>query len=248
MKQAPSGQDPLADTDLGAHLLRLLDHLPEVWFYVKDRQGRFLALNRRGCEVCGVRTEREALGRTDADFFPQVRAREFRADDQRVMRSGRPAVNRVHPAPAPAGSPRLAVSTKLPLRDRRGRVVGVVGFSRPLEGLRGRGGAALDRLLRAIEHLHRHLADDLTLDALARRAGLSRSQFARSFRQAFGTSPRQYVLRARVDEAGRRLRETDQTVSEIAADLGFHDHAHFSRRFRRLAGLSPTAYRRTLAP
>ena len=124
MKRHPTRQTGPADTDVGAHLLRLLDHLPDVWFYLKDRKGRFTALNRRGCEVCGVRSEREALGRTDADFFPEVRAREFQADDRAVMRSGRPILNRVHPAPDSAGSPRLVVSTRIPLRNRRGEVVG----------------------------------------------------------------------------------------------------------------------------
>lgn len=232
-----------ADTDLAAHLLRLLDHLPDTWFFVKDRRGRFLALNRRGVEVCGVRTEQEALGRTDADFFPRVRAREFQADDRAVMRTGRPVLNRVHPTPGPAGSPRLAVSTKIPLRNRRGEVVGVAGFSRAVDNLR-LSVHSLPRLHKAVEHLHTHLAEELPLDLLARIAGLSRSQFARTFRKAFGTSPRQYVLRARIDEACRLLAEDRDTISGIALTLGFHDHAHFSRCFRRLVGVAPTAFRR----
>ncbi len=56
--------------------LALFDLLPDVSFFVKDLSGRFVALNRRGCEYCGVVSEDEAIGRTDHDFFPQSRADE----------------------------------------------------------------------------------------------------------------------------------------------------------------------------
>lgn len=65
-------------------------------------------------------------------------------------------------------------------------------------------------------------------------AGLSISQFERRFRDACGTSPRKYVLRVRVDAAARMLIGTGLTVSEIAQECGFHDHAHLSRSFRKI--------------
>ena len=52
----------------GTQLLRLFDLLPDVSFFLKDREGRFVALNRRGCEYCGVNSEREAWGKTIRSF------------------------------------------------------------------------------------------------------------------------------------------------------------------------------------
>ena len=103
-------QDFLQNIGSFAQLLPLLDLLPDVSFFMKDAKGRFIALNRRGCEYCGVKSEREALGKTDRDFFPRVRAAEYAADDKAVMKSGKPILNRVEAAPEMEGSPRLVVT------------------------------------------------------------------------------------------------------------------------------------------
>lgn len=220
----------------------LFDHLPGLSFFVKDRRGRFMALNQRGCEYCGVACEADAIGKTDQDFFPKPRADEYRADDLAVMESGEAIVNRVESAPEDAGSPRLVMTSKVPLRDRRGRVMGVAGFSRQIERIQTPSGT-VDAFANVIEHLHSHFADSLSTEQLADMAGLSISHFERRFRHAFGASPRQYLVRVRVEHAAKLLRETDQTVSQIALACGFYDHAHFSRSFRRIMKLSPSQYR-----
>lgn len=226
-------------------LLRLFDLLPDVAFFMKDRRGRFIALNRRNCDYCGVRSEREAIGKTDRELFTPHRAAEYMADDRLVMQRGKPILNRVEPTPEVEGSPHLFVTNKVPLRDAQGRVMGVVGFSRRVEQVRG-APAATKRLARAVERLHDHYASALTTAELARLAGLSPSQFERTFRKAFGASPRQYLLRVRVQAARQKLAETDDTIAAIALGCGFYDHAHFTRCFRALTGISPSRYRREL--
>ncbi|QEG43721.1 AraC family transcriptional regulator [Roseimaritima ulvae] len=221
----------------------LFDHLPGLSFFVKDRRGRFMALNRRGCEYCGVASEADAIGKTDHDFFPKTRAEEYRADDRAVMESGEAIVNRVESAPEDAGSPRLVMTSKVPLRDLRRRVIGVAGFSRQIERIQTPAGS-VDAFANVMEHLHSHFADGHSTEQLAEMAGLSVSHFERRFRHAFGASPRQYLVRVRVEHAAKLLRETDQTVSEIAHACGFYDHAHFSRSFRRIMNQSPSQYRK----
>lgn len=119
-----------------SQLAQLFDFLPEVSFFIKDRTGRFMALNQRGCEYCRVQHEHEAIGKTDRDFVPKSRADEYARTDAAVRRAGQGMVKRVLSAPERAGSPRLISTTMLPLRDTRGRVIGVAGFSRPLEQMR----------------------------------------------------------------------------------------------------------------
>ncbi|MEM7143630.1 MAG: AraC family transcriptional regulator [Verrucomicrobiota bacterium] len=225
-------------------IVRLFDLLPEVSFFIKDYEGRFMALSLNKFEHCGVVQEQDAVGKTDHDFFSAQRADAYRADDLEVMETGKPIVNRMEAAPETLGSPRLVVTSKVPLRDAKGEVIGIAGFSRPIERLGGDPELS-DGMSRVIEHVHREYGDALTSAQLAKMAGLSVSQFERRFRQAFGTSPRQYLLRIRVEAAARRLAETEQTVSEIALDCGFADHAHFSRRFRKIMQVTPTAYRAT---
>ena len=227
----------------GVQIVRLFDLLPDVSFFIKDRKCRFIALNRRGCEYCGVASEREAFGRTDHDFFSRRRAEEYARDDLAVMDSGQAIVNRIESAPEAEGSSRLVMTSKLPLRDASGRVIGLAGFSRQVEQVRERPGAVA-KFAKVIEHLHERPHENLPGSELASMVGLSPSQFDRTFRKTFGTSPRQYLLRIRAEAACRRLAESDETVASIALECGFYDHAHFTRSFRQILGVTPSAYRR----
>lgn len=240
MKKLTSRETFFQRLDPPQQPLALFDLLPDVSFFVKDRRGRFVALNRRGCEYCGVVSEEEAIGKTDHDFFPKSRADEYRDDDERVMRSGQEIINRIESAPEEAGSPRLVTTSKMPLRDKRGRVIGVAGFSRQVERMQsGTAGA----LAEVIEYVHSHYGENVTTEHLAEMAGLSISHFERRFRLAFGSSPRQYLIRVRIENSAKMLRETDWSITKIAQSCGFYDHAHFSRSFHRIMNLSPSAYR-----
>jgi AraC-like DNA-binding protein len=83
----------------------------------------------------------------------------------------------------------------------------------------------------------------LPIEVVATKAGLSASQFRQRFRQLHGCSPRRYRQDALVSRAQRLLAMPGTTVSEVAEALGFSDHAHFTRGFRRASGESPTTWR-----
>ena len=226
----------------GSELVRLFDLLPDVNFFIKDRAGRFMALNRCGWEYCGVQREKDAIGKTDLDFFPRRRAADYRKDDEAVMRSGKAIVNRVESAPEAEGSPRLVMTSKLPLRNAKGEVIGIAGVSRRLDQVRSRASGEA-RFAKVIEHMHREPETALSSAEMAKMCGLSQSQFDRSFRAVFRTSARQYLLKVRIETACRKLAETEDTVAALAVELGFFDHAHFTRYFRQLMGVTPAAYR-----
>jgi AraC family transcriptional regulator len=92
------------------------------------------------------------------------------------------------------------------------------------------------------------LRDDLraprSLEALARAAGVSAAHLAASFRDRYAESVGGFLRRARVEEAARRLADTDQPLAEIALACGFCDQSHLTRTFRRRTGLTPGAWRR----
>lgn len=91
------------------------------------------------------------------------------------------------------------------------------------------------------------LDEDLPLDRLARLAGLSPFHFLREFRALTGETPKQYVLRLRLERAALRLVLLRSSVLEIALDCGFHSHETFTRAFRKRFRTSPTDYRGTFA-
>jgi AraC family transcriptional regulator len=85
--------------------------------------------------------------------------------------------------------------------------------------------------------------EPLALADLAHEAGMSRYHFLRTFRQVAGMTPHQLVLRTRLHRAAVRLRTSHESISTIAFDAGFGDLSTFNRRFRRLMGCSPGAWR-----
>jgi transcriptional regulator GlxA family with amidase domain len=88
-----------------------------------------------------------------------------------------------------------------------------------------------------------HLREDLSLDALAKRACLSPRHFARRFKQTFGGTPAAFVENLRLDEARRRLSERTQTIETVGASVGFHSDDSFRRAFQRRFGVNPRTYR-----
>lgn len=99
------------------------------------------------------------------------------------------------------------------------------------------------RLRRAIAYIHDNLAQNISLDALASEAAMSRYHFARAFTKALGQSPLQYVIAARMERAKLRLKTLAAPVSDIAASVGYDDVSRFSRHFQRHAGTTPARYR-----
>jgi AraC-like DNA-binding protein len=82
------------------------------------------------------------------------------------------------------------------------------------------------------------------IEELARRAGISVPQYFRCFKQATGLTPMCWLRRERMHQAKRRLTETADSIKEIAEQVGYGDQFHFSRDFRRSAGVSPSQFRR----
>jgi AraC family transcriptional regulator of arabinose operon len=94
-----------------------------------------------------------------------------------------------------------------------------------------------------IAAFHAQLAQPRSVAGLARQTGLSSSQFAARFAAATGSGPIDYLLRLRMERAGWLLANSDQSIAAIAAQVGFHDPAYFSRRFSRHHGCAPRLWR-----
>ncbi len=105
---------------------------------------------------------------------------------------------------------------------------------------------ALDdpRLARAVRYIHEEFARRLSLEELAKVAGMSRSTFAEQFRTAANLSPIAYLTRWRLEKAREHLSRGDQTVGQVAHNVGYNSEVAFSRAFKREYGLSPASLRR----
>jgi AraC family transcriptional regulator len=99
------------------------------------------------------------------------------------------------------------------------------------------------RIVAALRRIEAEAQDRLALADLAREAAMSPYHFLRTFRAVVGLTPHQFVLRTRLHRAAVRLRASREPISAIAFDAGFNDLSTFNRRFRRVVGVSPGAYR-----
>jgi AraC-like DNA-binding protein len=123
--------------------------------------------------------------------------------------------------------------------------IDLVGCVRsPVKIAASRGGLAPRALRRVSEYIDEHVTKNISLETLAKVAGLSRCHFARAFKQSVGTAPHAYLMQRRLERAERLLVETDLSLCRVALDSGFGDQSTFSRYFRRNFGVTPRSFRR----
>jgi AraC-like DNA-binding protein len=250
-RSSPSPDNPLDAVLLldGRHttipVARLFDDIPNVVFFVKDRAGRYVHVNRTLATRCGCRDPLDLSGRIASDLFPATLARHYREQDERVIREGRPVINSLDLHFYPDRRRGWCLTSKYPVRARdNGDILGVAGISRDLETSPGsQSSRDYPEVARALDYLHAHAGEPVSADALARASGLSPSQLTARIRRIFGTTPQRLVLRARIEHAMHLLAGTSEPIADIALTCGFCDQSAFTRHFTRTAGLPPGAFR-----
>ncbi|MBN2802174.1 MAG: helix-turn-helix domain-containing protein [Deltaproteobacteria bacterium] len=99
----------------------------------------------------------------------------------------------------------------------------------------------------AVEFMHKHLEDKITVVELARISRMSSSQFAKVFKEELGTAPIEYLQELRLIRSRRYLRDTNKNATEIALQCGFNSSSYFSRCYQNRFGVSPTEYRKKIS-
>jgi AraC-like DNA-binding protein len=223
-------------------LVELFDRLPDVVFFAKDREGRYLVVNQTLARRLGVRTPQEVLGRTTRDLFPAPLGQRYLAQDLAVVRTGAPIHDLLELHLYPDHREGWCVTTKLPVRDPGGRVIGLVGTSRDVRPP-STDHEPMGRLAQAVWYLQEHYQEPLRVAELAARAGLSPYQLARRVRAIFGLTTAQLIAKTRLDAARRLLLETDEPIAAIAGACGYCDQSALSRQFKAAVGMTPAQYR-----
>jgi AraC-like DNA-binding protein len=227
---------------LAEGLIDLFKGLPDVLFWIKDADLRIVALNPAFAERVN-RAESEILGRTDADlYFPEL-ARVFMADDRKVIETGKPIRGKFELLANRFGGVEWRSTTKLPLSNRTGTVVGTTGISRPINTRGDPLPAPYAAFANIVEYAREKLADGVEVPEIARHAGMSVATLARRFREHMRLSPGEFLAQLRISRACKLLKDSPLNVTEIAINCGYDSPSAFSRAFRRQMNMSPTAYR-----
>jgi PAS domain S-box-containing protein len=117
-------------------LLRaLLDNSPDP-IYFKDTQSRFLKASKTQAEFFGVKDVDELIGKTDFNFFAEAHARPAFEDEQEIIRTGRPMIGKVEKEMLKDGRESWALTSKMPLRDKAGEIIGTFGISKDITAMK----------------------------------------------------------------------------------------------------------------
>jgi AraC-like DNA-binding protein len=227
------------DTDAIALLLAVLEPNPHVMLCIKDAAGRYVGANPAFVRRTTKATIADVVGRRAADLFPEDLAALYDAQDRAVLQTGIPVRNQLEVIPDPAGRPTWYLTTKVLTRDRTGDpTIAVVSVDAHLD----RDSTA--RGLRAAVDLAQHEPTRrLRVADLAAAAGMSTDRLERAMRRALGVSPKQFLLRARVDTAARLLATTREPIVNIAHQAGYYDQSQLTRQFKAHLGVTPGRYR-----
>ncbi len=241
MSRASRNLIPL--TSIGIELLsQLFDQAPDMAFFVKDADGRYVTVNDSLLKRHGLQDKNCAIGKRPRDICPGDFGQVPTDQDTKVLRTGKPIIDHLEMQWQLPHEPVWCITTKLPIVDAHGAVCGLVGFSRDVR-LQVPNQDIPSQFAESLEYFEQHLADFATPATLAKRAGMSPQRFARLVKRLFGISPTQFMTKTRIVAACQLLLHSKRSIASIALACGFYDHSAFTRTFRSATGVSPSQYR-----
>lgn len=220
----------------------LFDHLPDIVFFIKNTKGQYLVVNNTLVQRCGAHSKGDLLGRLPGEVLRPPLAQSFEDQDRKVLETGQPLVGQLELHFYATRDVGWCLTSKLPLRNQEGEVVGLVGVSQDLR-LPDLSTDEYQHVIAAINFAEANLHDPPSVADLASIAEMSPYQLDRRMRRVFGLTTGQWLLKLRIDLAQRRLRTSDESISSIAMEAGYSDQSAFTRQFRRATGMSPRDYR-----
>ena len=220
----------------------LFEHLPAVFFFVKDAAGRMIAASSPILERLGLTKERDIVGKTDDAFFPPEIAAAFRADDQQVLRADKPLMNRLEVWYDEQRVLDWFLTTKVPVKGKNGRPIGIMGVTRPYEERLA--SYTVREVAAVVSFLREHRGRKMSVAELAEAVSVSERDLHRKVRDALGTTPHDLMLRMRIQGAAEALARTGSPIAKVATDFGFCDQSAFTQQFRRRTGMTPREFRK----
>jgi len=227
----------------GQFLEQLFNVAPNLHYFVKDTEGRFVAFNNNLMKSLDCKKPEDLYGKTDYDFTPSFLADMFVRDDKHVMTTGRPILEKLELAPSDELIPDWRLSTKIPLYGKDGKIVGLAGVTRMLKSTDpiylGHPEISV-----AIDYIKRNYMNKISILEVSEQVGISVSSIERLFKRIFKTTPIKYIKKIRLNAACRELRFSDVAIADIAEKCGFYDQSSMNRDFRSVLNLTPFHYRK----
>jgi AraC-like DNA-binding protein len=223
-----------------SEVMDLFDYVEDMLLWMKDVDGRYQWVNLPFLLNYGIERREEVLGQTDFDLSSPALANQYRRDDECVLQGER-ILSRVELIGRFDHTVRWGITSKVPLHDSKGHVVGTAGMTQHLQGQPPATEEA--PLSPAIHFISEHYAEPITNRQLADLCGTSVRAFERHFLATYRVSPHEYLRQLRVRMSCNGLVFSHKSLAELASEVGFADQSHFAKEFRRFFGETPSAYR-----
>ncbi len=220
----------------------LFDHLPDVVFFKKDVTGRYEAVNTTLVERSGLTDKAQLVGRLPSEVLGKQLGSSFEKQDRSIVRTGQPIEQRLEMHVYPNRTVGWCLTSKQPTFDDQHKVTGVAGISKDLQSPNV-ARSEYDEVAGAIEWVLDNFPDVPTVMQMAAQTGMSQFKLNRRFQQIFGLNAGQWIIKQRIDQAQKLLRETDLPIVDIALSAGYSDQSAFTRQFRQATNLTPKKFR-----
>lgn len=222
---------------------QVFDSLPDVLFYVKDRHGRYLWVNETLVRRSGLGARDAVIGKTADQLFP-VSGPSTMTQDLEVIRTKRPTRELLRLYRSAQGERYWCLSSKFPMLDSTRRVAGLVGLSRDLPRPNERH-RSYHRLAKFLAYIDSQLDENVRILDAAEQASVSIDTLGRLVYEVFHVTPKQLLMKKRIDKACQLLEETDLSITEVSVACGYADHSAFTRHFKAATHITPVRYRAT---
>jgi AraC-like DNA-binding protein len=222
--------------------LHAFEFVPGLSYFVKDAESRTMLSSREYTRRIGAQSGQESIGLRPHECVAKELADHYQMDDQKVLQSGQPLRNIIEIGFDERGVPDWISTDKFPLRDARGRVIGIIGTIQSLKGRLHRL-PHLGEVGRAADYIRQNLGERIHLDDVAASVGLSKRHLQRLFRKFIRMTIQQFIIHSRVHAAANELTQSERPMAEIALMFGFSDQSAFSNTFHRIIGMPPREYR-----
>ena len=233
--------DQIASIDIDL-LSSLFDCAPDVAFFVKNSTGQYIAINNSLVDRHGLQDKEQILGKTPSQLCSGELGEVPAAQDSEVLKTGQPIVEHLELHLFRPKHPVWCLTTKMPIKNSAGEVIGLIGFSRDV-----RIAVHVDEIppkfASALARFEKNMGAAISPASLAEESELTSQKLIRLTKKLYGITPTQLIAKIRIAAACRQLEETDRSIADIAFSCGFSDHSAFTRAFKSSTSVTPSVFR-----
>ncbi|MDB9741697.1 AraC family transcriptional regulator [Akkermansiaceae bacterium] len=231
----------------GQITIELMDMLSDTLVYVKNIHGQFIFVNAPFATTL-LKDVESILGKTDSELFGKELSTFYESDDREVMDHEVRIKEKAEMVTYRPGVVKWYITSKIPLFNKKGKVVGLAGISRPSNRLhQSLLTGPMASIGKAIEFIYSNKHKPISIDMMAKESVLSVSTLERSFKKYLSCSPAKFVTQVKMSSACELLAEPSYSIGEVSDALGYSDSVVFNRTFKREMKMTPSAYRKSIS-